>query len=428
MRKTNRVIMTKEPAQPRVPALRFPPLYPKQHAAIMDPARYSIIEASTKTGKSQGCLCWIISRAWDDANRDRNREWVSPVYPQAKTMYRRACAMLRTADPKKEFWDCYEKELFVQIKHNGACVWFKGSDNADSLYGDDMWDVVIDESTRCRDEAWSAVRSTLTFTQGSCRIIGNVKGRKNWAYKLAQQAKAGDDPDLAYHKLTAWDAVEGGILERQEVEDAQKMLPPDVFRELYLAEPTDDGGNPFGMDAIARCVQEGLAPGPVKCYGVDLAKSVDWTVVCGLNAAGDVCYLERWRGPWSVTIPRLIKIIGKLPALIDATGVGDPIVENLQGVCPYVEGFKYTPGSKQQLMECLALALQQNEVHYPEGWLREELESFEYEHTRYGVRFTCPSGMHDDGVNALALARFKFGHGSLAVFQATDYGETTLAA
>jgi hypothetical protein len=33
-----------------------PYLYPKQLAAIFDPRRYSVIEASTKAGKTSGCI------------------------------------------------------------------------------------------------------------------------------------------------------------------------------------------------------------------------------------------------------------------------------------------------------------------------------------------------------------------------------------
>jgi hypothetical protein len=40
----------------------------------------------------------------------------------------------------------------------------------------------------------------------------------------------------------------------------------------------------------------------------------------------------------------------------------------------------------------------------PDGWLRAELEAFGYEHTRTGVRYEAPPGLHDDGVCALALA------------------------
>ena len=39
-----------------------------------------------------------------------------------------------------------------------------------------------------------------------------------------------------------------------------------------------------------------------------------------------------------------------------------------------------------------------------------ELESFEYEYTRTGVRYAAAQGMHDDAVCALALANHKAGH------------------
>jgi hypothetical protein len=113
---------------------------------------------------------------------------------------------------------------------------------------------------------------------------------------------------------------------------------------------------------------------------------------------------ERWQHePWSVTTDRVGRLVGSMPALIDSTGVGDPIVEELDRRLPQVEGFKFTQTSKQQLMEGLAAGIQQRQVFYPEGPVRQELESFEYEPTRTGVRDTAPEGMHDDCVVALAL-------------------------
>jgi hypothetical protein len=190
--------------------------------------------------------------------------------------------MLSGSDPQRRVWSYNETELWIELA-NGGRIWFKSADKPDSLYGEDVYGVVVDEASRCKDAAWYAVRSTLTATGGPARIIGNVRGRKNWAYRLARKAQAGE-PDFSYHKLTAWDAVEGGILSRAEVEDAQNQLPPEVFNELYLAEPADDGGNPFGLAAIADGERPGLAAGPCTAYGIDLAKSRDYTVVCGLNA------------------------------------------------------------------------------------------------------------------------------------------------
>jgi hypothetical protein len=55
-------------------------------------------------------------------------------------------------------------------------------------------------------------------------------------------------------------------------------------------------------------------------------------------------------------------------------------------------------------MEGLAVAIQQREITFPEGPITNELNAFEYEYTRTGVRYSAPEGMHDDCVMALALA------------------------
>lgn len=385
----------------RVKPPELPRLYPKQHAAVFSPARYAVIEASTKCGKTAGCLIWLFVSAWN-AKPGNNFWWVAPIFPQAKIAFSRLKRMLVQSDPRGAIREQNESELWIQLKGAGR-IWFKGADKPDSLYGEDVYGAVIDEASRCKEDAWYAVRSTLTATQGHVRIIGNVRGRKNWAYNLGQRAKAGER-GLSYHRLTAFDAVEGGVLSAEEVEDARCTLPDRVFRELYLAEPSDDGGNPFGIAAIKACAKA-ITTGPPALWGVDLAKSQDWTVACGLDAAGNVCRLERWQSDWGQTRRRLADLIGDAPALIDSTGVGDPIVEDLIRECNYAEGFKFTSASKQQIMEGLAADLQRIEFTFPDGWLTGELEAFEYTYSASGVKYTAPEGLHDDGVCALALAR-----------------------
>jgi phage FluMu gp28-like protein len=384
-----------------VAAIELPPLYRKQHAAICDPARFVVIEASTKSGKTLGCLLWILGEAW---NRPRSCcWWVAPTFEVTKTVgYERLRGMLRDADPEKRIWEDNASRLTLTLS-NGSRIAFKSADNPDTLYGEDVHFAVVDEATRCPEESWHAVRSTLSATRGRCRIIGNLKGRKNWCYRLARQAESGTEPDLAYHRLTAADAVEGSVLAADEVEAARRQLPEHVFRELYLVEASDDGGNPFGLDAIRKAVRP-LSTAEPAAFGIDLAKTTDWTVILGLDSTGTVCYLDRFRLDWQATRERIASTVGRVPTLIDSTGVGDPIVEDLQRGRSNIEGFKFTATSRQQLLEGLAAALQRGEVMYPEGFLRIELEAFEWESTRTGVRYTAPASMHDDGVMALALA------------------------
>jgi hypothetical protein len=383
------------------PAPKLPRLYAKQRQAIWSPTRYTIIEATTKAGKTAGCLIWLLTMAWNRGGENRNFWWVAPVIPQAKIAFRRMKRMLRQYDPAKLSWDANETELRIDL-WNGASMWFKGGDDPDNLYGEDVYAAVIDEATRVKEESWHAVRSTLTATEGHIKIIGNVRGRKNWAYNLARKAETGA-ANMAYFKLTAYDAVAGGILKASEIEDAKATLPEHVFRQLYLAEPADDGGNPFGLDAIRRCIGP-VSTDPTTVYGVDLAKSVDWTWIIGLDAAGCQSHSERWQSDWGQTRRRIIDTVGQTPALIDSTGVGDPIVEDLTRESPVIEGFKFSAPSKQQLMEGLAASIQRAEITIYDPLLISELETFEYEYTRGGVRYSAPEGLTDDGVCALSLA------------------------
>jgi hypothetical protein len=384
-----------------------PYLYPKQLDVFFGEERYSITEASTKSGKTTGGLFWLFEKAALTGRRGRNYWWVAPTYSVAKIAYRRMKRMI-----PRGLYLANESEQTITLP-NGAVIWFKGADKPDSLYGEDVYAAVIDEATRCKDEAWHAVRTTLSHTEGDLRVIGNVKGRRNWAYKLARMAEGGA-PDMSYHKLTAYDAVDGGILKESEIEDAKRLLPENVFRELYLAEPSDDGGNPFGMDAIRKAIAP-LSKLPPVCWGWDLAKSHDYTVGIALDKNGHVCRFERWQAPWETTLLRIRSHTATLPALVDSTGVGDPVLEALQkGGHSNYEGFKFSATSKQQLMEGLAVAIQQLAARYPEGLIVSELETFEYAYSRSGVSYSAPAGLHDDCVCALALAVAKKGKASLA--------------
>ncbi|MHB8409827.1 MAG: hypothetical protein ACYDHY_17370 [Acidiferrobacterales bacterium] len=375
-----------------------PWLAPYQLSALFCPERYAVVEATTKAGKTVGCIVWLAEQAMA-GKAGRNYWWVAPIFAQAKIAYRR----LKRGLPAGVYTP-NESELTLTLR-NGAVIWFKGADKADSLYGEDVYAAVIDEASRCKEEAWVAVRSTLTATRGPIRIIGNVKGRRNWAYRLARTAESGE-PGMHYAKITAHDAVAAGILTAGEIEDARSKLPADVFGQLYEAVPSDDGGNPFGLAAIRAAIGP-LSTAEPACWGWDLAKSTDWTVGIALDADGTVCRFERWQAPWETTIDRIGALTGFTPALVDSTGVGDPVLEALQKRGGNYAGYKFGAASKQQLMERLAVAMQRRQVGYPDGVLVSELEAYEYVYSRTGVHYSAPEGLHDDCVCALALAVWK---------------------
>lgn len=375
--------------------INLPPLYRKQHDAIFDPARIVCIEASTKSGKTVGCIVWQGQKVLEDT-RQGEHWWVAPVFSQAQIAFRRVVKMF----PRSSFT---KNEAALTLTFSNGARWvFKSAEKPDNLFGEDVADAVMDEASRMREEAWHAVRTTLTATRGDVRLIGNVKGRKNFFYRMCRKAEAGE-PNMAYHKLTADDAVASGILEAEEIEQARQQLPEPVFNELYMAEVSDDEGNPFGIEAIRACIGAQSEARTV-AYGIDLAKSVDWTWIVGLDSEGRQTVSKRFQMPWGETKNAILEEVGWVRTLIDSTGVGDPIVEDVQRGRQNVEGFKFTGVSKQELMLGLVAAIHQRRVCFYDPRLIAELESFEYEYTKTGVRYSAPVGLHDDGVCGLALA------------------------
>ncbi len=403
-------------------------MYPKQRAAIYEPRRISVIAAGTKVGKTVSALAWLLEQALN-GKENRNYWWVAPVFGQAEIGFRRMKAKL-----PKEIYRANQSTLTISLI-NGTKIWFKSGERFDDLYGEDVWACVMDEASRMREEAWHAIRSTLTATRGPVRIIGNVKGKKNWFYQLGELAQRGDQTDMAFHRMTVYDAVEAGVLDKEEIEssrrDFERLGRLGAWKQLYLAEASEDGDNPFGLEAIRLCTVDengnplGFSNTRPLVAGVDLAgrgaqnqnpasetADRDFTAVAMFDKDGYMTYFNQFRGSHTYTEEQLVATIGRTSALIDSTGQGDATVERLQKRGDMrVEGFRFTEVSRQDLLEGLALAIGQRRIKFPDvpgengaPSLVEQLEAFEFDYSKAHMRYSVPKGMHEDGAMALALA------------------------
>lgn len=375
-----------------------PPLTQYQKDILDAPERFTIMEASTKTGKTASHIIWLFEQGLS-VKEGQSVWWVAPVYSQAEIAFNR----MRNQVSQRNIFDVNHSKLKLTLP-TGGIIHFKSAQDPDNLFGEDVYAAVFDEASRAKEQAWFALRSTLTATNGKCKIIGNAKGKKNWMYRLGVKARAGE-PDYKYFKITAYDAVEAGILTLAEVEQAKRDLPDFVFKELYLAEPNEDGSNPFGFDFIRECLQDKVSGAQTEFFGIDIAKTKDWTVITGLDKNGRTSYFDRFQKDWAQTKETILRLPNK-PTLIDSTGVGDSFVEDLHKQRSMIEGFKYTTDSKQKLIASLAQAVQGKQVGVLKGITQDEMESFEfvYNPTTGNVKYSAPEGEHDDCVNSLALA------------------------
>lgn len=332
--------------------------------------------------------------------------WFAPTY---KSMSEQWNDIEASFAPLIRKTDKQNREIYLI---NGGRFDFWSLEKPDAGRGRKYHGIIIDEASVVRDlkSRWEQdIRPTLTDYKGRAWVLGTPKGQ-NYFHQLFLKGQRGDR-DWKSWRLGTIDNPTIPDLE-QELIDAQKDLPDAVYKQEYLGVPADDGGNPFGVDAIRSCFGD-PSHKPAIWFGWDLAKSHDWTWGVGLDEDGCQVFNGRFQKSWGETKQSIIEMTEWNPALIDSTGVGDPIVEDLIMEGSNFEGFKFSSTSKQALMMGLRAAIQQNRVRFFDDALKSELESFTYEYSPGGgVKYTAPDGMHDDGVMALALAVEKMRRGS----------------
>lgn len=239
---------------------------------------------------------WLHEQAALHGAPGRHYWWVAPTHGQARIAYNRLVRAL----PPGSFTKNAQDHTVTLL--NGAIIEHRSGEVPDNLYGEDVYAAVADEASRMRHDAFVALRSTLTATQGPVRLIGNVKGKRNWFFRGCRAAERGL-PGHHWSRINAYDAADAGIFPRAEIDDAQRVLPESDFRQLYLALPAEDGDGFFKTDRIM--VVDAYPPHAKRARGWDFATTAagdadnpDWTVGALLAYTPDltaVVDIERMR-------------------------------------------------------------------------------------------------------------------------------------
>ena len=368
--------------------IELPEPHINQQGILDNSSRFRVILCGRRFGKSELSQIEIIS----EALRGNQVAYITPTYKLAKTFFERLTQFIPFENNKSD--------LIINFPTGGTVEFFTG-ERLDNLRGRKFHFVVIDEASFIPnlEDGWlNSIRPTLTDYKGRALFLSTPRG-KNYFYQLYNKGKSGET-DWTSFKFTTYD---NPYIDKGEIDDARKQLPEAVFEQEYMANPMENAANPFGTNFISSCTKE-MSKLPPMYFGIDLAKSYDWTVIIGLDLNGQVAYFERFQKDWKQTKETILTLDRTKPVMIDSTGVGDAITEDLQRHFQTMHGFKYTSQSKQQLMELLASSIHKGEVSFPSGTIKDELDVFEYVYSTNGVKYNAPSGYHDDCVNALALA------------------------
>jgi hypothetical protein len=372
-------------------------LHDNQAKVIRERKRFNVLSCGRRWGKS----LMSVNLLAEPALEGHPTGYFAPTYKLLKGTFDACYKALEPVIVKK-----HDQQMLELI--TGGSLEFWSLDKPNAGRSRKYKRTVVDEAAFVKDlwSSWTeSIRPTLTDLKGDAWFMSTPKG-KNDFFKLYNRGVSEEENWMSWQMST----YTNPFIDASEIDDARRDLPALAFSQEYLAEFNDNVANPFGYAFIQQCTYP-LSTLPAVVYGVDLAKSFDWTVIIGLDQNGAVCHFDRFQMDWRQTTQK-VATLPKVPIYIDSTGVGDPIGEDIARVRDVVL-FKFTSQSKQQIMEGLAVAIQGRRVTFPDGVIKQELENFEYEYTRTGVRYTAPGGMHDDAVCALALAWKGFGENNL---------------
>ncbi|MEM0503421.1 MAG: phage terminase large subunit [Thermosphaera sp.] len=394
-------------AKKRKLVINFSP-HPQQEIVLNHPARFKVLACGRRWGKTTLCLFEILKTAWENPNAVC--WWIAPTYRQSEIGYRALERVLKDSDIVERH---SRKEMTIELV-NGSLIEFKSAERPDNLHGEGLSLVVVDEAARIDGEKvwYEALRPTLADTGGKAMLISTPKG-KNWFFREWLKGYRHDDPEYASWQFPTWG---NPFINPKEIESLKRNMPELTFREQIMAEFIETGGVVFRN--VRECIDNTIVlpepPDPLKVYvmGVDLARKEDFTVIVVLDMNGRLVYFDRFNElDWKVQKERIVKasrLYNNAPVLIDATGVGDPIVQELLNAGVNVRGYKFTTVSKDALIQNLALRLENLEIRFPDiPQLIKELEGFDFEVLPSG-RITYKSALGtDDCVMALALAAWQ---------------------
>lgn len=204
------------------------PLNKAQLAVAQDPARFRVLSAGRRCGKTFLAIRELARFARQPGKRCL---YIAPTYQMCRDIIWKD---LQTRLSKLNWIKrTNESRLEIQLV-NGSLIALKSGDNPDALRGAG-WDIVIhDEAADLKPEVWyEAIRPALSAQKppGHALFCGTPKGKLNWFKDLYDLGKSGD-PDWTAYSFTTLD---GGNVPAEEVEAAKRDLDERTFRAEYEA-------------------------------------------------------------------------------------------------------------------------------------------------------------------------------------------------
>jgi hypothetical protein len=380
--------------------------FPKQEQIFKSPVRFKIVAKGRRFGLTKGAANNFIEEAirgeftqglWGDVINTNIDRYVERYFlPHLRKI------------PKTE-WRWRQQSKVLEMFD--SFIDFRSAERPESWEGFGYDKVFLNEAGIIlnNDYLWNNAIKPMLWEYKPKSVIGGTPKGRNLFYELALRGQDKEQTDYKFFHFTSFD---NPYLDHQALADDMKSLPQAVIQQEIYAEFLEDSGVVFrGTKEIMTSHKQEPMNGHVYVMGVDLAKVQDFTVITVYDRKNNnQVYQERFNKlDWPFQKKKIKEISKKYNnalVIIDATGLGDPIADDLIRDNIPVEPYKLTNISKKELIEKLIIWIEQKRLSMiPIEETLAEFSSFTYDITNRGrISYNAPAGFHDDIVISHGLA------------------------
>lgn len=240
-------------------------LHDEQKKVILSPARFKIVRAGRRSGKTALEVEDMVHEAVSGKNRPIF--YIAPTQIQARAIIWEALKS-RLAGIGKPNEGRLEMKV-PTVDKGFSTITVAGWENRESFRGKKSWKQYFDEVDTMKDFfiGWQEIfRPALTDYQGHAMFSGTPKKENPNLRRLEKMAEKDKDYH-AFHFTTK----DNPHISRDEIQKAETELDHDTFRQEFLAEYLDNQGALFKYDSLVDVFSNSITKTDDKYLIVDIA-------------------------------------------------------------------------------------------------------------------------------------------------------------
>lgn len=410
----------------------FPQFHALQLEIINDPHPIKLLACGTKFGKTFAMVLDDTLEGMDLRKKKRIFNWVAPTYDK--------CDIALDQTFQRQIWPDDQrvaglKRIYnkpprtVTFTKSGTKIRFLSGQDPDSVKGQAVHHVDMDEMAMMKDLIFYNAMTTLTHTKGTFRGFSTPKG-KTWFYHEWLKGWDGDDHYPGYDlrhkhpKYKSWRAPSTANPYNEEgwIEEMQQTLPKHIYDQEYLAIWLEEGGDVFRNTNVLCVLDYQTEPTKDHIYVVvwDSAKTQSENTYAVYDASV-FPFEERFVGvfekftPWKYQwrhIADLCKEWNNAKLWYDNTGGAQKDVHYEQLTDMGVECNRFDFSEKYTLkidMVHLMISFceKQQMKFLKETRFKDQMDSYTYKQTDAGnIKYGPPTGIRDDVVDCRIMGLY----------------------